>query len=311
MNLRIRKTLIMLVVFATALLMGSALLTGNEDTKATQSGTDCQTVQVKACSAESTKSCCEAKKKTECCPAMKDTKACPTESPKMSCPKTKDRETCSTGNTTPSCAAEDDTKVCPIGCEKACCETEQEAKRCTTMKEAKTGTTQCVKSRHRAKQAAKLRNIGDIKQLRSAFNRAKGHPRLILLFSPTCPVCVRGARWVQKEILAKHPDPQLKVYAIWFSMYPGDARSKWKVDLLSDCRVTHFWDEERVVGRFFATHRDPPPARGVEWDAFFVYGPEASWDGSPAPLRSFGRPVRPAHKKLQAALVPLLKGETQ
>ena len=120
-------------------------------------------------------------------------------------------------------------------------------------------------------------------------------------------MCVNGASWVQKEILAKHPDSPLKVYAIWLPMVSDDARSKWQPGLLSDSRVTHFWDENRVLGRFFATQSDPPPKGGVQWDAFFVYGPEAYWDESPAPLLSFGRPVMPAHRKLRAALVPLLK----
>ena len=159
------------------------------------------------------------------------------------------------------------------------------------------------------RQGAKLHNIGDIRELRSAFNRAKGHPRLVLLFSPTCCVCVNGASWVQKEILAKHPDSPLKVYAIWLPMIPDDARSRWQPGLLTDSRVTHFWDENCVVGRFFAKHSDPPSRCEVQWDALFVYGPEASWDKSPAPLRSFGRPVKPAGRKLQAALVPLLKVE--
>jgi alpha-L-fucosidase len=36
-----------------------------------------------------------------------------------------------------------------------------------------------------ARQAAKLHTIDDIKEPRSAFNRARGRPRLVLLFSPT------------------------------------------------------------------------------------------------------------------------------
>lgn len=160
-----------------------------------------------------------------------------------------------------------------------------------------------------AEQAAKLHNIGDIEQLRSAFNQAKDLPRLVLLLSPTCRVCVNGARWVQKEILAKYPDSSLRVYAIWLPMISDDSRSRWRQDLLTDSRVTHFWDEDRLVGRFFAKLSDPPPKGGVQWDAFFVYGPEASWDETPPPLRSFGRTVMGTREKLRAALAPLLKGK--
>ncbi|MFQ6036306.1 MAG: hypothetical protein ACE5NM_10765, partial [Sedimentisphaerales bacterium] len=68
MTAKVLKALMVLVVLATALLMGNVLLTGGEDTKAVPSSTVSQAVQAKACSAESTKSCCEVKKEAECCP---------------------------------------------------------------------------------------------------------------------------------------------------------------------------------------------------------------------------------------------------
>jgi hypothetical protein len=85
-----------------------------------------------------------------------------------------------------------------------------------------------------------------------------------------------------------------------------DSKSRWKPDLLNDPRVTHFWDEKRVLGRFFAAQSDPPPRCGVQWDAFFVYGPEASWEEVPRPLQGFGRTVMRAREKLRAILMPLL-----
>ena len=110
---------------------------------------------------------------------------------------------------------------------------------------------------------------------------------------------------MREDILNKHADPKLKVFVVWLKKYPGAARSAWKPALLPDARVTHFWDEELISGRFFASHRKPKS--GVEWDAFFVYGPKASWDETPAPLISFARPVKPNHQKLKDALLPLLK----
>ena len=94
MNAKVFKTLIVLVVLATALLMGNILLTGGEDTQATQVDTDSQTLQDKTCPAECEKACCEAKKEAKTCPAMKDPKACPTKCPKICCPKMEDTEAC-------------------------------------------------------------------------------------------------------------------------------------------------------------------------------------------------------------------------
>ena len=32
---------------------------------------------------------------------------------------------------------------------------------------------------------------------------------------------------MQHQILQKDPTADLKVYAVWFNMYPGDARWRW------------------------------------------------------------------------------------
>ena len=46
-------------------------------------------------------------------------------------------------------------------------------------------------------------------------------------------------------------DPQLRVYAIWFNMYPGDSRQRWPDTLLTDARVRHYWDEGRGIGQLY------------------------------------------------------------
>ena len=84
-------------------------------------------------------------------------------------------------------------------------------------------------------------------------------------------------------------------------MYPGDARAKWPAALLTDSRVLHVWDEQRVVGtRYLAnlpamlTQRAPatmPPTADAMWDAFFVYPPGQAWQ-DPVPLpSSWGYPI--------------------
>ena len=63
---------------------------------------------------------------------------------------------------------------------------------------------------------------------------------------------MNGARWVQEDILTKHKDADLKVYAIWFSMYPTDRREAWPADILTDPRVVNIWDELKEIGTFYA-----------------------------------------------------------
>jgi len=118
-----------------------------------------------------------------------------------------------------------------------------------------------------------------------------------------------GTRRVQKELLEKYPSSNLRVYAIWFSMLPIDARSNWRWtgNVLSDRRVSHFWDENKIVGRWFAKQENPADANpGIEWDAYFLYGPDAQWEAKPEPLISGGGTVRDQFDELRRKLAPLL-----
>jgi hypothetical protein len=118
-------------------------------------------------------------------------------------------------------------------------------------------------------------------------------------------VCRVGARWVQAEILAKHPAPTLRVYAVWLPMVPGDTRRAWERSVLADPRVIHLWDEKRTTGQWFAEHIER--YRGISWDIYYVYGPEARWDLTPSPLLSKGRPVYGQRDELRTSILPLLR----
>ncbi len=114
---------------------------------------------------------------------------------------------------------------------------------------------------------------------------------------------------MQKEILEKHPSSKLRVYVVWFSMLPTDARSRWRWTggVLTDTRAVHFWDERRIVGRWFAEQGSPEGNDGgIVWDAYYLYGPDAQWDNKPEPLIGTGAPVRADTDKLKNELIPFL-----
>jgi len=98
-----------------------------------------------------------------------------------------------------------------------------------------------------------------------------------------------------------HSSADLRVYAIWFNMYPGDARSKWPGTLLTDARVFHYWDENRIVGTRYLSDLPAllerraaatlPPTADAIWDAFFLYERGSKWkDPVPVPM-SWGYPI--------------------
>jgi hypothetical protein len=114
---------------------------------------------------------------------------------------------------------------------------------------------------------------------------------------------VRGARWVQQWILGRDADTRYEVYAIWFSMIDGDERDAFQANVLTDLRVTHLWDEERVVGRWFAENVEVEGCDDeIIWDAFYVFGPDATWTDKPGPLACCGFPIWGERKSLRDAL---------
>lgn len=117
---------------------------------------------------------------------------------------------------------------------------------------------------------------------------------------------------MQKEILEKYPSRKVRVYAVWFSMLPTDARAgwRWTSRVITDPRVEHFWDGKKVVGRWLAENGDSPGS-GVIWDAYFLYGPDAQWEQKPEPLTSWGGPILDEYDELQKNVVPLLAEKSE
>lgn len=109
---------------------------------------------------------------------------------------------------------------------------------------------------------------------------------------------------MQKEILEKHPKADIKVYAVWFSMLPGDSQSGWDDCVISDPRVHNLWDRKRLAGQAFAG--DVEGAVPPVWDAYLLYGPESAWKNEPPPPISSGATVIGTRRELEKNILPLL-----
>lgn len=105
---------------------------------------------------------------------------------------------------------------------------------------------------------------------------------------------------MQTELLATYPKADLRVYAVWFNMFPGDARSQWPPSLLADTRVIHRWDEQKLVGRWYGDRAAPMRAQltpesswsgEILWDSYLLYGADAKWDDAPTGLVHWGRTI--------------------
>jgi hypothetical protein len=149
---------------------------------------------------------------------------------------------------------------------------------------------------------------GVLDELKARFNADKGIYRLVVLVSPTCPQCTSGATWIQEYILQRNPKLDVKVYAVWYEMYPGDSPKAFPEarTLLGDKRVTHYWDQAKDVGRWFHG-LVPSNVKGeIEWDAFYLYSPDTVWTDRPAMPLTWGRTIlKDRHKLLdQVAQLP-------
>jgi len=88
-----------------------------------------------------------------------------------------------------------------------------------------------------------------------------------------------GASWVQKQILEDHPHADINVYVVWFNMLAGDSRQGWEGYLVPDPRASNLWDQKRLVSQTLG--HDVEGASQPVWDAYLLYGPEATWGKEP------------------------------
>jgi len=133
----------------------------------------------------------------------------------------------------------------------------------------------------------------DLAALKSQFNREAARLRVIILLSPSCPYCLKGASEIER-ILKTHQAYPLVVFAVWQPILPTDwgKPGTGALHRLSDSRVRQFWDADHRVAEAL-THsfhsRDPQPQccsqRGLWWDLIAAFAPGAEWKETlPEPL---------------------------
>ena len=119
-------------------------------------------------------------------------------------------------------------------------------------------------------------------------------------------MCVTGASWVRENILELYPNEEIKVYAIWFNMIPGDRKGRWNPDALSDKRIRHYWDADRVVGKWIAKNVDDCEHLGpVDWDSYYLFDGDAVWSDNLDKIKACGTPIINNTEQLKKAAAAL------
>lgn len=125
-------------------------------------------------------------------------------------------------------------------------------------------------------------------------------------------MCVNGASWVRENILEKYDEEEIAVYAVWFNMIPGDRKSRWNPGLLADDRVTHYWDEDRVLGKWVSKNIDDCEHLGpIDWDSYYLFDKDGSWGESFENLKACGTPIYKTTERLTDAATTLFESNDE
>lgn len=150
------------------------------------------------------------------------------------------------------------------------------------------------------------------RMLRSAFNQYADRARLILLLSPTCPYCLRGAGAIQ-SVLSENDSLALRVFVVWMHGIRSDKQipSTLVLSRIHDRRAIQYWDPTRQLAHtmFRELPRDTAMAIAdtvggppLIWDALALYRPGTRWTSRfPTPDYA-GRPIADVLDKLRGKL---------
>lgn len=153
-----------------------------------------------------------------------------------------------------------------------------------------------------------LTDLKSVEELKAQFNSDNGKRRLLVLFSPTCTMCVDGASWVRENVLKKYPEAELEVYVVWFSMIPGDRKERWNPEILDDKRVTQYWDEKRVLGKWISKNIDGCTHLGpIDWDSYYLFDSDGKWSEVFEGVKACGSPILGSVEPFTDAIAELLK----
>jgi hypothetical protein len=149
-----------------------------------------------------------------------------------------------------------------------------------------------------------------LERLKDQFNQDRGALRLIVLVSPTCPACTSGAEWIQEYVMKRNPKLNLRVYAVWYEMYPGDSPKAFPKarTFLPDRRVMHYWDQRKDVGRWFVKALPSDYKGEIQWDAYYLYNTDSVWEDQPSSLLVWGRTILESRQKLRDEVTRLAQG---
>ena len=131
-------------------------------------------------------------------------------------------------------------------------------------------------------------NQDNLNQFHTAFDAGSDRARVLLLVSPTCPLCLRGVSAIQ-ELLKRMESSDVRVLVVWEPMLASDWGKPTRPALsrIPDHRAMQFWDEDHLVakelGQQLSASSQPSCCKreGILWDVAVLYPRHVPWGGQP------------------------------
>ncbi len=124
----------------------------------------------------------------------------------------------------------------------------------------------------------------DPQELPAAFDAGATSLQLVMLVSPTCPICLDGVL-VIRESLAELGSAEIMIHVVWVPVLKGDSpeAAQDSAQLLGHTSpVAHYWDVERALSNGYCDLlRLPERGRTVAWDLYMIYERGARWTADP------------------------------
>ena len=123
-------------------------------------------------------------------------------------------------------------------------------------------------------------SLTDPSSLPVAFDAAASSPKLVVLVSPTCPVCLDGVTLVRESLTELEP-ATVATHIVWLPVLEGDTVESAE-DSAMLIEATHYWDTDLTLSK---RYRDmlglEARGRRVAWDLYLLYGTAARWTAEP------------------------------
>ncbi len=139
-----------------------------------------------------------------------------------------------------------------------------------------------------------------VEVLRHQFNHNQGALRLVIFLSPSRQNSLNCLAEIQKSFQAQYQYAELFIYVIWQPVFPSDHSQKSKVLNTSKQNLIEFWDEQKIIGQWFA--QQVVGFTGLIWDMFFLYEPTAHWSETPCHLITSAGNLAQHHISLEQTL---------